>query len=174
MREITINHAKRKSLGLTSYEYMILVAINKLKSFTTVLDVLGEYPSKAHEALLRLKSKGYVSGDHDLHETIDLFEDDTLTKDVCEYFNLRTGSKYRVETFERLIKSIVKAYPEASLDQFKSIIEHKYDQWGSDPRMEQYLRPMTLFGSIVKFANYLDDATNYWIKQAKHGERTNY
>jgi len=65
------------------------------------------------------------------------------------------------------IRAIVKANPKASFDQFASIIYHKKETWGKDPKMLEYLRPSTLFGSTIKFQNYLDEATNYWVTQSK-------
>jgi uncharacterized phage protein (TIGR02220 family) len=43
-----------------------------------------------------------------------------------------------------------------TVDDFKAVIAHKHDQWGNDPKMREYLRPETLFGT--KFEGYLNDA----------------
>ncbi len=40
-----------------------------------------------------------------------------------------------------------------SVDDIKSVIEHKVGEWKDDPKMSEYLRPSTLFGN--KFESYL-------------------
>lgn len=39
------------------------------------------------------------------------------------------------------------------LEDFKTVVEFKFKQWGNDEKMKEYLRPETLFGS--KFESYL-------------------
>jgi len=50
------------------------------------------------------------------------------------------------------------------------VIEHKVDQWRGDTRMEQYLRPETLFGT-GKFESYLVAATS-WAAQGKPSQQS--
>jgi uncharacterized phage protein (TIGR02220 family) len=40
--------------------------------------------------------------------------------------------------------------------QIKSVIDFKYEEWGSNDRMRKYLRPITLFDSY-NFPRYLDE-----------------
>jgi uncharacterized phage protein (TIGR02220 family) len=70
-----------------------------------------------------------------------------------EYLNQMTGSRYRANTPEtqRLLKTLLKNY---SIDEIKDVIRKKVHQWKSDPKMCEYLRPSTLFGS--KFESYLN------------------
>jgi uncharacterized phage protein (TIGR02220 family) len=42
------------------------------------------------------------------------------------------------------------------LEDFLAVIDHKADEWLGDAKMQQYLRPETLFG--VKFESYLVSA----------------
>jgi uncharacterized phage protein (TIGR02220 family) len=44
----------------------------------------------------------------------------------------------------------------ASVADFKAVISHKVDEWGTDPAMMSYIRPETLFGT--KFEAYLQAA----------------
>lgn len=85
--------------------------------------------------------------------------DHTPYKEIIDYLNQNTGSKYRssgVKT-KRLIKS---RFNEGfSLDDFKQVINIKSAQWLKDQKMSKFLRPETLFGS--KFESYLNEgATN--------------
>ena len=43
-----------------------------------------------------------------------------------------------------------------TIDDFKTVIEHKASEWKNDNKMSQYLRPSTLFGT--KFESYLEAA----------------
>lgn len=100
-----------------------------------------------------------------LRKEIELFQDKDLAEQVLEFMNLQFGTQYR--NAEK-IKAVIRQIPKASFDQFASIIMHKKETWGKDPKMQEFLRPATLFGSSNKFKTYLDDATNHWIKKEKH------
>ena len=43
------------------------------------------------------------------------------------------------------------------LNDFITVIDKKTAEWGNDPKMSQYLRPITLFGT--KFESYLNQQT---------------
>jgi uncharacterized phage protein (TIGR02220 family) len=71
---------------------------------------------------------------------------------VLEYLNLKTGSKYRpVPSNTRLIAGRLKEG--FTLDECKAVVDAKVDQWGGDEKMEQFLRPGTLFNA-TNFAQY--------------------
>ena len=79
----------------------------------------------------------------------------TLTlRSVVEYLNEKTHSNYRESTpkTRRLIEARLKEG--FTLDDFKTVIDKKCDDWMGDEKMEQYLRPETLFGT--KFESYLN------------------
>ena len=42
------------------------------------------------------------------------------------------------------------------MEEFKKVIDNKVAAWKGDPKMEQYLRPETLFST--KFETYLNDS----------------
>jgi uncharacterized phage protein (TIGR02220 family) len=101
----------------------------------------------------------------EIKKEIESFQDKDLAQDVMDFFNEQYGTAYRNN---EKVKAIIRNEPKATFDQFASIILHKKETWGIDPKMKDYLRPATLFGSVNKFKIYLDDATNYWIKKAKN------
>lgn len=100
-----------------------------------------------------------------MQKDIESFQDRDLADRVMDFFNQTYGTAYRNN---EKVKAIIRNEPKATFDQFASIIQHKKETWGKDPKMQDYLRPATLFGSVNKFKTYLDDATNYWIKKAKN------
>ena len=77
-----------------------------------------------------------------------------IIKNIVEYLNLKTNSYYRA-TSEKTKKVINARLNEGfTLDDFKKVIDIKSNQWLGDSKMEQYLRPETLFGT--KFESYLN------------------
>lgn len=75
-------------------------------------------------------------------------------KDIIDYLNSATSSNYRYQSkaTQRLIKArLNEGY---TLDDFKAVIDKKVEEWKDDPKMAQYLRPETLFGT--KFESYLN------------------
>lgn len=110
------------------------------------------------------------SGQYDPNMLIDfkneliIAEESDIPKQALEFLNEITKSNFRQAGH---IERICKVVPKATLDQFKSIILFKWEKWGGDPLMSQYLTPATLFGSVNKFKTYLDEATNHWINKAK-------
>ncbi|WP_223320096.1 conserved phage C-terminal domain-containing protein [Leuconostoc mesenteroides] len=76
-------------------------------------------------------------------------------KEVIDYLNEKTGSKYR-SSGTKTKKSIKARFNEGfSLDDFRTVIDVKSKQWLTDKKMKQYLRPETLFGT--KFESYLNE-----------------
>jgi uncharacterized phage protein (TIGR02220 family) len=100
----------------------------------------------------------------DIRDEIVSFEDVDLATRVLDYFNEVNNTKY---SNKEKIKAIIRQMPKVTFEQFQSVILHKAQTWGTDPKMRQYIRPATLFGSQQKFINYLDDAYNYWIEQSR-------
>lgn len=74
---------------------------------------------------------------------------------VIDYLNAKTGSKYRYS--KSSTKHILARLGEGfSVDDCKSVIDKKCNEWITDPKMQQYLRPETLFGG--KFEGYLNQS----------------
>ena len=74
-------------------------------------------------------------------------------KIVIDYLNAKTGSKYRYS--KSSTKHIIARLGEGfTVDDCKSVIDKKCNEWLTDPKMQQYLRPETLFAG--KFESYLN------------------
>lgn len=75
-------------------------------------------------------------------------------KEVVDYLNEKTGSKYRHAT--KKTKTLIQARVAEgfTLENFKKVINVKTDEWLYDSKMKNYLRPETLFGT--KFESYLN------------------
>lgn len=76
-------------------------------------------------------------------------------KDIIDYFNNICGTKYtyRNETINRYIRARLEEGH--TVDDFKLVIDKKFNDWHEDKKMVDYLRPETLFCS-KHFESYLN------------------
>ena len=75
-------------------------------------------------------------------------------KEIVDYLNFKINSNYKPTT--KKTKDLIKArYNEGfKLEDFKKVIDKKVNEWINDKKMEQFLRPTTLFGT--NFESYLN------------------
>lgn len=80
-------------------------------------------------------------------------EDINEIKDIIDYLNItcKTSFKYSKNSIKHINARLKDGF---SPDEIKDVIDFKFKQWGNDPKMSEYLRPETLFGS--KFESYLN------------------
>ena len=79
-------------------------------------------------------------------------------KEIIDYLNIKTNSNYKYKSKNTV--SLIKARLNDgfSVDDFKTVIDKKTDEWINDSKMVAYLRPSTLFSS-GKFESYLNQKT---------------
>ena len=104
-------------------------------------------------------SKGsYTLEDKDKEKEKEKEKEVPFVKQVVEHFNSTTGRNIRTSS-QVTTRFINARHNEGySLDDFKTVINFKYDQWKDDPHMCNYIRPKTLFGT--NFEDYLEAAKN--------------
>lgn len=75
-------------------------------------------------------------------------------KEIVDYLNQVCGTKYQSssEKTKKLIRA--RLNEKFTVEDFKAVIDKKYFEWHDDPKMSQFLRPETLFGT--KFEGYLN------------------
>ena len=81
----------------------------------------------------------------------------TPYKEIIDYLNERTGRNYKhtAKANQRVIKARMnEGY---TLEDFKTVIDKKYDEWNNDTKMKKFLRPETLFST--NFDRYLNEET---------------
>ena len=93
----------------------------------------------------------------DIHSPVSEEKTEQLAKDIYEiisYLNQKTGCRYRESNQKN--QSLIKARLKEgfTVEDFKTVIDNKVDDWGHDKEMVKYLRPVTLFGT--KFESYLN------------------
>ena len=74
--------------------------------------------------------------------------------DIVEYLNEKSGKNFRYSS--RKTKDLIQARLNEgfTVDDFKTVIDKKVAEWKDDAKMNQFLRPETLFGT--KFESYLN------------------
>ena len=86
-----------------------------------------------------------VSGSDSFSDTV---------KEIIEYLNSVCGTEYKTKTAKT--RNLIKARmnEDFTVEDFKTVIKKKNDEWGGDKEMSKFLRPETLFGT--KFESYLN------------------
>lgn len=87
-------------------------------------------------------------------DSVELHSPSYPYSDIIEYLNQKAETKYRASSkkTQGLIKARFKEGFE--LEDFKTVIDKKTNEWKSDNKMSVFLRPETLFGT--KFESYLN------------------
>jgi len=82
-------------------------------------------------------------------------EDILPVKEIIDYLNARSGKNF--SSSSRTTKGHIAArWKEGfGVDDFRKVIDHQVAKWKGDPKMEEYLRPQTLFNG-EKFESYLN------------------
>lgn len=75
--------------------------------------------------------------------------------EIVDYFNQKAGTSYKHDTPETVKYIVARLRCGFTVDDFKAVIDKKTAQWKDDPKMQAYLRPITLFST--KFESYLNE-----------------
>ena len=102
---------------------------------------------------------GKDSIDDSLQSNDDVTDNETTShndeiKEIVSYLNERTGSKYRPSTKETKSHINARLNEGFTVEDCKTVIDIKTDEWLGDKKMQKFLRPQTLFGT--KFESYLN------------------
>lgn len=90
------------------------------------------------------------------------------TKYIIDYLNKRTGKKYSVKT-KNTAQLVHKLLDNGfTVEDFERVIDIKCSQWLNNEKMNQYLRPRTLFSE--KFEDYLNEAPARNKQQGASGQ----
>lgn len=83
-------------------------------------------------------------------------------KNIIEYLNNKLNTNYKYNSSINKKAIIARLNEGYNLEDFKKVIDKKYEEWKDDPKMSKYLRPSTLFSN--KFESYLNQLE---VKQSK-------
>lgn len=94
-----------------------------------------------------------------------------IYKEVIDYLNEKAGKNFKlVDSNKKHINARIKEG--FTLDDFKKVIDNKVTEWKADDKMNQYLRPETLFSS--KFQSYLNSEVKVSFNGKRKESITNY
>jgi len=91
-------------------------------------------------------------------------------KEIISYLNEKTKKNFRSTTSKTKSTIIARLNEKFVVDDFKKVIDIKTQQWLGDSKMEEFLRPETLFGN--KFEGYLNSVPKQ--KQTPKANREGY
>lgn len=80
--------------------------------------------------------------------------DKVIYVEIIDYLNQKAGTRYRATTSSTRKHIKARIDEGFTVEDFKSVIDKKCSEWLGNSKMEQYLRPETLFGT--KFEGYLN------------------
>lgn len=120
----------------------------------------------------------YVSN-NDLNNDFVLIDSDasisvlTPVEIVVGHLNsvLKPARPYSTKTKATILHVNARIAAGFTADDICKVIDYKFEEWFGDPKMEQFIRPDTLFGT-GKFESYLVAAEN-WIQRGKPSLKNN-
>jgi len=81
-----------------------------------------------------------------------------IKKSIIEYLNEKTGKSFKATTKTTTSHINARLAEGFSIEDFKKVIDNRVKVWKNDPKMSEYLRPETLFGT--KFESYLNSTSS--------------
>jgi uncharacterized phage protein (TIGR02220 family) len=84
-------------------------------------------------------------------------KDNTLSsvKEIIDFLNAKSGKNFSPKTKATIVHIRARLAEGKTVDDFKKVISLKCTKWMKDPKMCDFIRPETLFGS--KFEAYLNE-----------------
>lgn len=77
-----------------------------------------------------------------------------IYKEIVDFLNEKAGTAYRPTTKKTQTLIDARMHEGFTVEQIKIVIQKKCDDWLGNAKMEEFLRPLTLFGD--KFESYLN------------------
>lgn len=87
-------------------------------------------------------------------------------KEAIDYLNQKTGHGFH-KVKSNLEKVKARLDEGFTLEDVRAVIDRQTEKWGRDPKMSEYLRPMTLFAAsnFASYAGQVESKKNdWWIK----------
>ena len=86
--------------------------------------------------------------------------------EIVDYLNKKTGKSFKSNSKATKRFIVARLNEKYTIEDFKKVIDNKCEDWLEDKKMNEYLRPQTLFGT--KFESYLNQKSK--IKENKKSE----
>ncbi|WP_311516254.1 conserved phage C-terminal domain-containing protein [uncultured Anaerococcus sp.] len=143
-REITIIGGIKMKYGGIKKEFGSIKTIQGVVSKSNIGGIKSEPVKNINNKNINNKNNIYSRANE---------KSDNFIVEVVDYLNKKTNKNFKSTTSKT--KSLINARRKEgyTLGDFKQVIDIKTKQWQKDSRMNEYLRPETLFGN--KFESYL-------------------
>ena len=157
---VTIQNVRTAIDRFEKYEFLTSKSTNKnrlitIVNYTKYQGVENEPNKQTNKQLTsnqQATNKQLTTNKNDKNDKNDK-EGYARAREVTEFFNSTAGKNYNVNDCKPYVdKLISRGY---KVEDIKHVIQVKSEQWKGDQKMDQYLRPMTLFGD--KFSSYLQE-----------------
>ena len=160
---IRFNKSTKEILILNWYKYNWSTSQATLKGVVKVASSIkcNEFKEYVLETVQQVASKSVSDFKMEAFEEYLTSENESIPniniiKDVINYLNDKLGTRYNYQTKNTQRHINARIAEGAKFEDFKTVIDQKYNDWYSDKKMRTYLRPETLFGT--KFESYLNQA----------------
>lgn len=159
------------SSAIETFQNNGLITVNELGFITITNWSKRQY--KSDNAYERVKKHRQVKSERNvsnaLHETVPDTDTDTDTekdinnglsavKDIIEFLNEKSGKNFQYTAKNTVAHIKARLRENWTPDDFRKVITIKCDKWLTDPKMRDFIRPETLFGT--KFESYLNEIPN--------------
>ena len=153
-RNIYLNMENGELIRILNIYYEDGEEKNKLENFTLVSKKGIPSPLESgYPPHSRVEDKYKVLNINNKKDNMSSNEKDHTFKEVIDYLNAKANKKFRyVKKSESLVNARLKEG--FTKEDFFKVIDIKVKEWLYDPKMNQYLRPETLFST--KFEGYLN------------------
>jgi len=139
-RPLPLNPIYLTKNGFNLKKRSIELTINMLHNFITVVDENNKTCVLEEEKKKKREEKIVVP-----------------VTEVINYLNEKSNSSYRPSVSKNQVLVSTRYNEGFTLENFKTVIDSKCNEWLENPEMNKYLRPETLFGN--KFESYLQAST---------------
>ena len=157
-KEVAIKNFLRHSIikGGKPVEDCIKKEMTKVKNKSLIYQVFDHITDREdlNETVRKIISEYENENDNENDNDNEVSCNDSSTiREIVGYLNLKTGCHYKHTTNATRTKIEARIKEGFTIDDFKEVIDKKVDEW-KGTKMEQFLRPETLFGT--KFESYLN------------------
>ena len=157
---VSVQNVRTALKRFEKYEFLTNESTNKNRLITIVNWVSYQGNEENQQANQQAANKQLTTNKNERTKKniniVDSKENLTVHKEIINYLNLKAGTRYRPSTKATQKHINARLNEGFTLDDFKTVIDVKVDDWLSDKKMNIYLRPETLFSP--KFESYLNQS----------------
>lgn len=152
VRDCIVKEIKKvKNKELISWVFGSIKGYENLNA--TVKSIIAEYEEQNGIIYYHNEKENDNENDNENENEVS-YHDSSTIREIVEYLNLKAGTNYRATTKKTKDHITARLNENWKVEDFKTVIDKKCADWLGDDKMEQYLRPETLFGT--KFESYLN------------------